>query len=653
MAVEITSSVELEKWLEDKPEEWAQVIALRAALRTFPLLCDPSEFNDLEVDVQKTLSFIFGMALSTGDCSFEIKSDFIMKSTDAHLLDQSGELVGNRPLHNAMSAASETVYLLAYPWQNKMSAANAVEMGAMAIADKSARLAFWQSVSDDCHALGQNVSARTILKRQLWKNRPNWFDLKWLAATSWLSGSNLGFEIWREWYYGRLEGLSHAFANFDADADEAFYKQILSYDDDWWSREPREVNADIKELVDSLRKLQDTNAGPVDFFISYANEDEATAREIGDILDELGRSYLVQYRDFAQKNWVNAIDDALERSGRLVPIYSRHYVASDHCKTEWNHFHKLDPSGAERRIVGFKLDGADLRPLMDQVVYKDLSSVSRAERTQTIRDWIEWEPRPLTRNNVAQTLTKHLDPGVVATDDGKIDTTPDPVLNETDVPAELARAMDALRMMLDLARMTERNLSSMMQGTLKLYDNHFSEQGRDSSWGGLDRYMAVLSEGAADLSSATMREEKAALEQLIAAHSKCMAALNSIDEQMRELANVPLEKVDPAAINQLIDKLKDVQEQASEQEASTDQYNQQAAELVEQGREFAFEAGAPDAEKKPDTARKRFLRYVGGFGLKTLAVLGSLASIRQTPEFKRLLEAAESLVEEFYKMIGL
>ena len=39
MAVKITTRQELEEWLEDKPDEWAHVVALRVALRVLPFAC--------------------------------------------------------------------------------------------------------------------------------------------------------------------------------------------------------------------------------------------------------------------------------------------------------------------------------------------------------------------------------------------------------------------------------------------------------------------------------------------------------------------------------------------------------------------------------------------------------------------------------------
>ncbi|WP_299193160.1 TIR domain-containing protein [uncultured Erythrobacter sp.] len=509
-------------------------------------------------------------------------------------------------------------------------------------------------VSKECELLEKGKPAQSLLGEPLWPQRPDWFNRRWPKAAAWLSRTEHGFEIWREWYYGRLEGLPHAFKGFTDKADVAFYQWLIERDNEWWGREDiAAINAEIAAKVDELRELPEQTDPKVDFFISYASEDEAAAREVADVLDDLGKSYIVQYRDFPQQNWVNAMDDAMARSDRLIPLYSRHYISSDHCKTEWNHFYKMDPSAAQRRIVAFRLDGADLMPIMDQVVYKDMVAIPRAERARVIRDWIGWEPPALTQENVAKTVTTHLDPGVVEGGDGKLDITPDPVINDPEVPAELARAMDEVRMMLDLVRRSQRNLSSMMQGTLILYDDHFTERGKDSSWGGLDRYMAIIIDGLPAMSSAELGDEKAALGQLIAAHKACMAALRNVDEQMRELANVPLPHADQTAIADLVEKLKNMAALAKDLEVTSGQYDAAAQELVDLGRDFAFEAGAPDADEKPSTARHRFLRYVGGFGIATLTVLGSIASIRMAPEAQPLLLAGRELVEAFFRMVGV
>lgn len=667
MRPKISSREELQYWLVDNPITWSQVVALRSALRMFPIVADPLNWHDPSVSATSIIAALRALAVSSAVAVIPT-NDALEPSARAacsqnHLIDTASDAASGS-IQFAFRAAYVTGATVpnaspARRFKGIEAAASGANQLAASVANDDTELgsysaAVYDEIRNDLQALKDGVSPESLRRHNLWRDPHGSWGTAWNIARKWLSGSGQGFEIWREWYHGRLEGLPYAFANFDDAADEKFYRWIVEHDDKWWSREPAEVNREITEFVDALRRpkaepLTDSN---VDFVISSAPEDGALAREVMQVVFGLGKSAELIGPAASKQERRNAI----KRADRVIPLYTKNYVQSDDCVSDWVHAYNLDTATAEQRMIALRFDQADLKPLMNGVSVHDISRLLPEQRKQAIAKWIEWKPLPLTRTNVEKTLTTHLDPGVEAAGTGeeaKLDTVRDAVLNEPQLPAQLANAMKALRLMLDLARLSERNLSSMMQSVLKLYDDHFTEHGRDSSWGGLDRYMTVVSEGTADLSAATMREEKAALEQLIAAHGNCMDALASADEQKRELAHVPVYKADQPAIDGVIDKLKDVAELAHNQDASTDSYDKEAKNLVAQGRDFAFEVGAPDADKKPATARMRFLRYVGGFGIKTLSVLGSMASIRQTPEFEKLLKAAEDLVEEFYKMIGL
>ncbi|KEO91769.1 hypothetical protein EH31_03605 [Erythrobacter longus] len=651
MAVEIGSRKELEEWLEFRPDEWAQVLSLRAALRVFPHVADPWNWERSRRLPELTVKVLRSLLVSSA--ATEIPVDYnVRKAADlAAFFTASYERSFNSEVTEVIACAqSASGAAVTLAMRTKVDAARTAAYAvAKAASVTDAGDTIWEQLGIECRALKETDAPEKIAATPLWKEKPDWFQKTWGRAARELSASRQGFEIWREWYYGRIEGLPHAFADFDDAADEAFYRWIIEQDNDWWSREPAEVNADIKAKVDSLRTPIERPEARADFFISHAQGDTATLNDLITVLDLMGKTYILPQRGGTKGQSYKAI----ERADRVIALYSDGYVQSDECADEWMHSYYLDASTAEQRMLAFRLDRADLKPLMNGLSFCDLTRLLPDRRKQAMAKWIEWKPRALTRENVEQTLTTHLDPGVIASADGKLDTAPDAVLNAAELPSELASAMDALRMMLDLARLNERNLSSMMQSSLRLYDDHFTQYGRDSSWRGLDRYIKVLGEGAADLSSATMREEKAALEQLIAAHGECFDALASADEQTRELANVPVKDDSPDAIESLIDNLKELQEKAREGDASTDKYDIEARNLVKQGREFAIEAGALNANEKPDAARKSFLRYVGGFGLKTLTVLASLATLRSTPENKRLTEIAEKLVEKFYEMVGL
>lgn len=682
MALEIGSKEEFEAWLEDKPRDWAQVIAMRCALRALPIVAVQRPVPEEPVDPRMPLFVFRAFAISFRGFeertkSIATKAQFAAGSihteaNHAYAAQQSNEWKVAESQDGASKANWQSFLersaAITSAWESAAKIASSAADSLVAIGGKTAigvvatvegidtdvrntAASMLAVIETDSRILDENKSIARLLRTRLWPidQAPGWWRKKWDDAVKWLSASGQGFEIWREWYYGRLQGLRHAFADFDDTADEAFYRWIVEQDNDWWSRDPAEVNADIKAKVDSLRTPIERPESQADFFISHAESDTATLNDLITVLDQMGKTYILPQRGGTKGQSYKAI----ERADRVIALYSDGYVQSEECADEWMHSYYLDASTAEQRMLAFRLDRADLKPLMNGLSFCDLTRLLPDRRKQAMAKWIEWKPRALTRENVEQTLTTHLDPGVIASADGKLDTAPDAVLNKAELPSELASAMDALRMMLDLARLNERNLSSMMQSSLRLYDDHFTQYGRDSSWRGLDRYIKVLGEGAADLSSATMREEKAALEQLIAAHSECLDALASADEQTRELANVLVKDDSPDAIESLIDNLKELQEKAREGDASTDKYDIEARNLVKQGREFAIEAGALNANEKPDAARKSFLRYVGGFGLKTLTVLASLATLRSTPENKRLTEIAEKLVEKFYEMVGL
>jgi hypothetical protein len=662
MAVSVSSREELEAWLENKPREWAQVIAPRAALRVLPLCCDPDLFRDRNVDPRLPMAVLRASTISSG--AHDATPDDIAYAEFAQSAGRAAnaagavaEAYGSAAAAYAAAATGTTAYAAAaeaYAATGTAAYADAAATaaayaatGTAAYADAAAYAAVWRIIQSDCQSLDEGVTPEKLLRLHLWPEAPDWWSEAWDRARRWLSRPEDGFEIWREWYYGRIEGLPHAFGDFDDEADTAFYRWIVQQDDEWWSREPREVNADIKAKVDGLRAPP--HQPKADFFISYAEGDEAILAQLLHALEALGKTSITPYRGGSDLVY----PDASEGAERFIALYSENYMRSQACQTEWMQAYLLDVETVEKRMIAFRFDHADLKPLMNGLSFHDLSRVPPARRKDAMAKWVEWKPLPLSRDNVEQTLTKVLDPAVIATKDGKLDTVPDPVLNRAELPSELANAMNALRLMLDLARLGERNLSSMMQGALRLYDDHFTQRGKDSSWGGLDRYMTVLAEGAADLSGGEMREEKAALEQLVAAHGQCMDALGSLDEQMRELANVPIGNADQQAIDGLIDALRDFRDQTQEHEASTEDYDQQITALVDQGRDFAFEAGKPDADVRPDIARKRFLRYVGGFGIKTLSILGSLASIRSTDEAESLARYAKKVVDKFFEMIGL
>ncbi|WP_162627707.1 toll/interleukin-1 receptor domain-containing protein [Erythrobacter sp. KY5] len=502
--------------------------------------------------------------------------------------------------------------------------------------------------------LDSGLEVAQVKAEPVWQERPDWLERNWTNASRWLSRPEDGFEIWREWYYGRLEGLPHAFARFDAAADDAFYRWIVEQDDEWWSREPAEVNADIKEFVDSLRTPKPDDKPRVDFFVSYASPDEAAAREVAAVLDQIGKSYIVQYRDFPQANFVNAMNDAMDRADRLIPLYSSSYVASDHCNAEWNYYYHRDPSSVERRIVGFKLDRGDLKPLMQTVNHRDLTRYPSAEREEAIREWIEWEPPTATRKSVADSVERLLSPQIAPSDDGKLDTRPNPLIDVPVRESALDKAVRELLLVLDIIFASQHNLPGSMQRALERYDEEVRTHGAKSAWGGLNRLVNIVTGGLSTMSSAEFADgQRETLEELVGAHNHCMSALPSLDLEKRALSQVPVQDADQEAVRDITQKLRAMHEPLREAGHTTKALDTLIDDVIEEGRDVAHAASAPDADTREQGSKRRYLMYVGGIGFAVINALGAMATIADSPAAVQAMLSARELVEAFFKALSL
>ncbi|MCK0128049.1 hypothetical protein [Erythrobacter sp. F6033] len=265
MALEITSRLDLVDWFEDQSSGWAVLISLRAVLRAGPLAFDPNGWNDESSGSLASLTVF--RALSASQARLEYPTDEGVRAANlagvtadntAFWSDTNDTL--SRSVIYTLDACSQLAFAAASEGNAlTVHASDAVFDAAVAangdIPDtQSPADNVWQSVLGDCDSVKMGAALKNLKAKPLWNERPDWFIDTWSNASKWLSSAGLGFEIWREWYYGRLEGLPHAFANFDDAADEKFYSWLVKHGSAWWKREPAEVNAEIKTFVDSLRK---------------------------------------------------------------------------------------------------------------------------------------------------------------------------------------------------------------------------------------------------------------------------------------------------------------------------------------------------------------------------------------------------------------
>ena len=96
-----------------------------------------------------------------------------------------------------------------------------------------------------------------------------------------------------------------------------------------------------------------------DFFISFANEDAAWAREAAKDLESKGYTVWYQTKDISYgDNFVSTIGDSfIEDTRHFIIIWSRHYNKSKWCKQEENMIvHKVVSSKGKSCLVPIRVD---------------------------------------------------------------------------------------------------------------------------------------------------------------------------------------------------------------------------------------------------------------------------------------------------------
>lgn len=107
-------------------------------------------------------------------------------------------------------------------------------------------------------------------------------------------------------------------------------------------------------------------------FVSRAAADAEFAMEVCRVLEEAGHRVVLQDRDFDNRNFIDAMDEALSSDTRVLALLSPAYLESDYCRAEWQNSIANDPLNRNGRLVLLRI--AECRPtgLMAGLAYWDL-----------------------------------------------------------------------------------------------------------------------------------------------------------------------------------------------------------------------------------------------------------------------------------------
>ncbi|MEL6485557.1 MAG: hypothetical protein AAFQ13_00235 [Pseudomonadota bacterium] len=409
--VDVSNPEELRDWLEDKPIEWSQVIAARAALRAIPYAVARSARDDAS---RLPLAVFRATAIS-----------WAARNDPAHDMVAAASAAASAAARAAASAANAAD--AAANIANTAYAANAAANTAN-IANTANTAAFCRAVSADCNWLAAQSDAarapRALSNRSLWQGKPPpvW-GVDWAAAAGTLEHFDPNYSFWTDWFERRIRGERSAFdipGDKRRKEDKWLLRQIAdARDEDFWDKGKgaEYVNGRLTEWLEDARKRAAKNLdkppppGPdaPDFHIAPEPDRRAYGPNDEGILDRLPPDQQDQLRDSPnqRRSYQHIRDDIEELLGegqrcgdkllKLLRNALRDFpedFANAEADLVWRHIEKLrriyrkhlaaaqsldpDPNKLEPQIA-IDLDG--VLGLMNNYVLGDQGLVRRQENS--------------------------------------------------------------------------------------------------------------------------------------------------------------------------------------------------------------------------------------------------------------------------------
>lgn len=331
----------LQAWLQDQPAEWAQVVAVRGALRVFPLVLSVAQIPDKEFsrDLKQGLIVSAWRALfiSWASCNYPPKDmDAFFSSPSAFSAARAAAAAGVSSASSRAAAAARAASSAADASISSASAAPAVSavFSAALAADAGDPNVVWDAVSADARFLQAEGSPEDaglrLLAMPLWidpiaeseKHQTNapaftrqayddFANLDWVRNHRW--------ELITDWYKAILPD--------DRDAEprsllgENADVEIATQPDEFWNREPEIVLEAVAEIV--ARARASAGAPPIAGTEPASLSSEADAVEDTDHIERVDTE---NHRDTESEflsDHPDAMVDYLDRSAIAFQLAGR------------------------------------------------------------------------------------------------------------------------------------------------------------------------------------------------------------------------------------------------------------------------------------------------------------------------------------------
>jgi hypothetical protein len=708
---EINGYDSLEFWLRNKPAEWSQAIATRAALRIAPLGLhgvSPTNTRLSKKDLQNFILYIFRGCIITQAYRLYSKEKFNPSKSAASAVDlkravrsnQNSKLLLNirrtfnesyKALHSLLNASSSLEASAFGSSQPAISSAiSAITNANDTITDNETKLYFWQTIKADCSFLEADFDIENYSKAEpsdhamMLLQRPLWMIQN--DATIFIAGDlpkiiNRAFKVFEisqfaeetsfglisDWYKGILIGDSTFGVEIDILIAEMSPAEWGDYDNEI---DPIEVMDRVAAIAGWGRKkpLIDSNW---DFFISYNEHDEAVAKRISNILEDEGYSVFSQFNDMTVgKSFVQEMNKGLEGMGRMIAVYSPDYFSSGPCMSEWEAAYLTDTDGSKGNIVPFLVKACSPPPLARRIIWKSLQGLNSQQERTAVLAALDKADVPKTRVAMRNALKDTSSPDIVsdATDE-KLDVVPNKQFDTPFVEEELLDLPEVLRSLIDtlLAGVEQTNCPPTLKQALKAYSNELDARGANCILGVLRAQMDVIELGL----SSEQAEYWCSEETLIGAFEKIkeyhlqLITHYPLDQTRQRLVNaidVAPEKLNGENFDDHRREIIKATADAHEAGEVTDRYRNVTENQLTVARDV-LDVATPDFSQSDDKefdlkerdriariedAKKRRLTDVVGTADKSLEVMTKMTKLAESETAKNLLNALKRLGDWFW-----
>ncbi len=268
---QITSREELELWLKNKPADWAQVIAARAALRALPYAFSERAKSQW---LQDFASAVFRcLALAWAAHSFSNNKLNIYGATaeaeDAAAYAAAAPDIGDPAATTCADAAAHAAAAVAAAVSDEPVVNNPLRYALDCVNLSALTFSFagigglWENTNQDCVWIEEYpveaFSAVYYAGQHIWPvEEPVSWQADWQTATTRLLTLDPTYQVWIDWYNRRIEGHDAAF-NIPGDVDRVHDKAILARladatDEDFWGKGATYVNTTLQSWIDEARE---------------------------------------------------------------------------------------------------------------------------------------------------------------------------------------------------------------------------------------------------------------------------------------------------------------------------------------------------------------------------------------------------------------